>query len=280
MPMDKEKFEELSAAYVLNALEENERREFEQTLKEASPDMQRTLAEMRWTALHLAMNTEMVAPSATVKESILRTIQQRSVQRPETVLTKLAVAFGFHRPHFAFSVALALLLGLVGLFTYSMFLRERLTQRELEITTLQSEVAHQQHRFAKLEEEYKKQEAVLQLLQSPKIEVVLMGGLEVNPAGYGKVIWDPVKKTAILQISNLPPVPQDKDYQLWVIKDKKPISAGVFSLTDPEKEQFFKIEQLVVADKKVINAFAITLEPKGGVPQPTGAMYLIGSPSL
>ncbi len=54
-----------------------------------------------------------------------------------------------------------------------------------------------------------------------------------------------------------------------MIKDKKPINAGVFAVTDP-KEEFFKIMPLVVVDRKDINAFAVTLEPKGGVPKPTG----------
>jgi anti-sigma-K factor RskA len=116
------------------------------------------------------------------------------------------------------------------------------------------------------------------VLQSKKIEIVIMNGLDVNPAGYGKIIWDPERKAAILQISNLPPVAQDKDYQLWVIKDNKPISAGVFSVEEKDKQNFFKIEELVVSNRKDINAFAVTLEPKGGVPQPTGDMYLLGQP--
>lgn len=280
MAMDREQFQELCAAYVLNALEGDELREFENALEGAGPEMRRMFEEIRWTAMHLPLNAEMSDPSQAVKERILQAIQRRPAQQRKNVFTQLAIALGFQRPQFALAVAFVLVLGISALFTYTMFLRERLNLREGEIATLQSDIAQQQQRFVKLEQEYKKQEDVLQLLRSPKIEVVLMGGLEVNPAGYGKIIWDPVKKTAILQISNLPPAPQDKDYQLWVIKDKKPISAGVFSLTDPEKEQFFKIERLIESDKKVISAFAITLEPKGGVPQPTGAMYLIGSPTL
>jgi anti-sigma-K factor RskA len=77
----------------------------------------------------------------------------------------------------------------------------------------------------------------------------------------------------------MPAVPTDKDYQLWVIKDNKPISAGVFAVNDT-KSNFFKIENLAVTNPKEIGAFAVTLEPKGGMPSPTGDMYMMGSPKL
>jgi anti-sigma-K factor RskA len=35
-----------------------------------------------------------------------------------------------------------------------------------------------------------------------------------------------------------------------------------------------------VTNPREIAAFAVTLEPKGGMPQPTGAMYMKGSPIL
>ncbi|MEW6062393.1 MAG: anti-sigma factor, partial [Bacteroidota bacterium] len=62
-------------------------------------------------------------------------------------------------------------------------------------------------------------------------------------------------------------------------KEKKPVSAGVFSVTN-NQEQYFKIVELPIPEHTdKITAFAVTLEPKGGVPQPTGAMYLLGTPT-
>ncbi|MDX1585868.1 MAG: anti-sigma factor, partial [Balneolaceae bacterium] len=93
---------------------------------------------------------------------------------------------------------------------------------------------------------------------------------------YGKVIWDPASNRALLQVSNLPAVPSDKDYQLWIIKNNKPVSAGVFAVNDPARDSFFKIEKMT-ASERAADAFAITMEPKGGMPQPTGDMYLMGN---
>ena len=121
-------------------------------------------------------------------------------------------------------------------------------------------------------------EGLLDVIRSNKMEVVVMNGLEADPSGYGKIIWDPVNKKAILHISNLPKQPSNKDYQLWVIRDKKPVDAGLFQVSDNRSGgQLYKIDNLVESNRSRINAFAVTLEPKGGVPQPTGKMYLLGS---
>ena len=172
---------------------------------------------------------------------------------------------GFKNPVFAFGLSVLLIAGIIIL--------------SYNLLSLKQTVDNQKTTIVQLKTELEKNKEILSVLQSKQIEIVTMNGLKVNPAGYGKIIWDPVKKSAILQISNLPPVPKDKDYQLWVIKDNVPISAGVFSFKDKKEENFYKISNLAETDKKKINAFAITLEPKGGVPQPTGAMYLLGSPN-
>ncbi len=279
MAIDNERFEEQCAAYVLNALEGEEFREFKKALAEADPDVKRIYEEMQWTALHLPLRIDLATPPPEAKQKILGLIRRRGVSIQETLFAKLATTLGFRRPQFAlgFSIAFVVLLG--GLMYYTFFLREMIYQRDQQITVLRSELSSQQKRFAELREDLARKEEILKVLQSPKIDVVIMNGLEISPTGYGKIIWDPDRKAAILQISNLPPVPKDKDYQLWVIKGQKPVSAGVFSLTDPVKETFFKIDQLVEPNKKAISAFAVTLEPKGGVPQPTGKMYLLGKPS-
>jgi len=118
---------------------------------------------------------------------------------------------------------------------------------------------------------------MLAVLQAKDMHMVAMNGLEVNPSGYGKVLWDPARKVAVLQVY-LPPEVDDKDYQLWVIRDGKPVDAGVFQVkASGQNGMLYKIDRLVETDKAHINAFAVTLEPKGGVPQPTGKMYLMGN---
>jgi hypothetical protein len=67
------------------------------------------------------------------------------------------------------------------------------------------------------------------------------------------------------------PAPANKSYQLWLVpKDGKPISAGVID-GGPINPWTVKLPQGMAA-----KAFAVTLEPAGGMPQPTGPMVLVG----
>jgi anti-sigma-K factor RskA len=147
------------------------------------------------------------------------------------------------------------------------------------VNSLRRTIQEQESRIATLKAEMVRQQELLALLKSPQVTIVVMNGLEASPQGHGKILWDAMRQKALLYVTNLPPPPGDKDYQLWQIVNNKPISAGVFNVS-AEGAGFFNVEPVGVADFKTINAFAVTLEPKGGVPQPTGQMYLLGKPSL
>jgi hypothetical protein len=177
------------------------------------------------------------------------------------------------RSWFGYAVAFVALLIVLALGFYGNSLIGRLDSQSQQISS-------QQRQIVALRDDLQQKEELLNVLRSPKIDMVFMNGLAPSPAGYGKIIWDPAKRIAIFQVANLPAIPADKDYQLWIIKDKKPVSAGVFSVNnETEKENYFKVLSLEVGDKKEIDGFAVTLEPKGGLPQPSGAMYLLGNSS-
>src|SRR6056297_453717 len=81
----KEKFEELCAGYVLHALDEKERQEFEQMLAEASDD-ERDLYQQMWsTANQLAFTVEESAPSASLKDQLMSEIRSQNEQDESTI---------------------------------------------------------------------------------------------------------------------------------------------------------------------------------------------------
>jgi len=69
------------------------------------------------------------------------------------------------------------------------------------------------------------------------------------------------------------PAPPDKSYQLWLVPaDGKPISAGILApATGAGSEMFVSVPRGTQA-----KAFAVTEEPAGGSPQPTGPKILVG----
>lgn len=276
----KDKFEELCAGYVLHALDEEERKEFEKMLEDAS-EQERILYQQMWSAANqLAFTVEQHEPDKSLKQKLMTEIRSEPKEEKQTTVTsieeheeeKTDLEEGddsFNWSAFAVAASFALLVVSLSLIFYSFNLSSEINKKESVIT-------QQQTQITELKNELQQKEEMLAILESREVDLVLMSGMEVNPDGYGKVIWDSEKQQALLQVSNLPAVPQDKDYQLWLIKNNKPVSAGVFAVND-EGDNFFKIEKMAQADEQAANAFAITMEPKGGMPQPTGDMYLMGN---
>ncbi|MCX6132350.1 MAG: anti-sigma factor [Ignavibacteriales bacterium] len=116
-------------------------------------------------------------------------------------------------------------------------------------------------------------QSAIGILQAEHVEILELAGIVPGAAMYGKVLWDPAKRNAVLQTSNLPMQPEGKQYQFWILKDKKFYSVGLFDVTS-EKSSTLHTMSLPVSDTKEIEGFSVTLEPKGGSPQPTGAMQL------
>lgn len=112
------------------------------------------------------------------------------------------------------------------------------------------------------------------VVQNPNVKMAAMKGLEASPASFATVYWDTASKDVYLQINNLPKPASDKQYQLWALFDGKPIDAGMI-----ENDSFTGEKKLLLQMKNVdgAQAFAITLEKKGGNPTPQGSMYVLGN---
>ncbi len=217
--------------------------------------------QMRSAANQLAFTIEGNEPSKGLKERLMNQIRSESeeVQEPEqekTTPVKENEDEGFNWAAFAAAASFALLIVCLSLIFYSFNLSSQISQKE-------SVIEEQQIQIMELQNEIQQKEEMLTILESREVDMVLMSGMEVNPDGFGKIIWDSEKQQALLQVSNLPPVPNDKDYQLWIIRNNKPLSAGVFAVHD-QNDRFFKIEQMADVDEQSMNAFVVTMEPKGG----------------
>lgn len=92
------------------------------------------------------------------------------------------------------------------------------------------------------------------------------------PAESGSVLYNPRSGT-IAWFAQMPPAPRDKSYQLWLVPASgAPVSLGVFSANKAMTEFTAQVNPGTTA-----KAFAVTVEPKGGRPQPTGAKVLVGA---
>lgn len=106
------------------------------------------------------------------------------------------------------------------------------------------------------------------------LQVALKG---VAPAGRaeGRAFLSRASNALIFSARDLPALPPDRVYQLWAIADGKPVSAGLFTPDARGRSQL--VTELALSAPPV--AFAVTVEPRGGVPSPTGPKYLLGTPA-
>ncbi len=113
-------------------------------------------------------------------------------------------------------------------------------------------------------------EASYKLVKDPGMKLVPMNAVPAKPGSLATIYWDTHSKDVWLMVNNLPQTPSDKQYQLWAIVDGKPVDAGMVDMA--------KVDELIKM-KNIPNAqaFAITLEKKGGSPTPTSdQMYVLG----
>jgi anti-sigma-K factor RskA len=105
-----------------------------------------------------------------------------------------------------------------------------------------------------------------------RLKVVAMPATEQAPQAQTFVFWDTTQtKDVYMLVRNLPQTPTEKQYQLWALLDGKPIDLGVFDVKAQQKPLMIRMKNVQNAE-----AFAITLEERGGKPAPEGKMYAVG----
>lgn len=275
--------QDLLPAYALGAADADEARRVDEHLEECA-ECRADLLAWRRSAEELAGSAEPVAPSPGVRERLLaEVVGGAAADRrdrpgrpggPEAPRGATTAARGT-RFHLAAVVALsavalaALAWGLIG--------QSRLRG---EVETLEHQVAQLENRLevadvelARSRSELRSAQAVLALLAgtSPRQDV-LLAGLETAPGGYGRLIIDPENRQAVLLAGDLPPLPEGRVYQLWSLSDGTPAPAGIFE-TVADGTAIHRVENVPA---EAPDGWAVTIEPEGGVPQPTGPMVLVG----
>ncbi|HUP61107.1 MAG TPA: anti-sigma factor [Thermoanaerobaculia bacterium] len=151
--------------------------------------------------------------------------------------------------------------------------------RERDVSQ-RAEIERLEHENALLNQRSEKLSAEMAALAAADTRTISLSGQEVAPSASAKVFLEPSRRRAIVFFTNLPANPNDKSYQLWIIRadQPKPMSAGVFDVTQSGNASIV-IENLPVATE--IKALAVTLEPRGGVEQPTNTtFYVAGNASM
>lgn len=203
-----------------------------------------------------------------VKSRLFEEINKESSGREEAKIVSLPPKKD-SPPFFKYAAAVLLVL-FVSSAVINFVLNSKVKDAEEKMSFAQKDNAALLQQSAQQQELLEKTNAQLAVISNPDNKIVKLKGLELSPNAAAVIYWNSTNTEVYINAQNLPAADSDKQYQLWAIVNGKPVDAGVFDLT---QDSLQKMKNITGAQ-----AFAVTLEKKGGSAEPTlSAMYLLGN---
>jgi anti-sigma-K factor RskA len=116
---------------------------------------------------------------------------------------------------------------------------------------------------------------VAELREDDDTQIIPMLGSEAAPQAVAQLFFQPGETQAGLVVSGLPPLPEDRAYQLWFVRpDETRYDGGVFDV-DAGGQAMVVID--APADYAPGWRCGVTEEPAGGSDQPTGTNVMLGA---
>lgn len=231
----------LTGAYALDALNDQERAAFEAHLEECR-ECSQEVHELRLTAAQLGLASA-IQPPDELKQRVMAAITTTRQLPPEVPEEQAPVAQVIPlrarrwplRAALAAAAAAVLIATTFGIQSYSA--TTQLQQAQAEVAGISSVLSANDARTAT--------------------------GTGAT-GGTGTVVISRSENKAVLLASNLPSVPSDRTYQVWMIGSHGTVSAGLLQADGADRSRPVIANGLGSADK-----IGITVEPAGGSAQPT-----------
>ena len=259
--MDCREAEELSVPYLLGELGPAETEEMSGHAAACPQCMSRIDAESE---LLVRLSSMEPAPLRVKKKLLARVEADMARQGRWGWLGRLSALGRGLAAHSAPAVAVTLLVGVVlGGVWYS----GRLGQVGRPASTLAGEVTGSPELIELVDQKLFLDPLGLQ----PGVSISLLEGIGTDARGV--VLLPPGGGGAFLAVRQMPLLPVDKVYQVWLTKDGAMYSAGTFSVDDAGYGQ---ARLRLIAPPPDLEAIIITVERSGGSPGPTGRRVLSG----
>lgn len=256
--------------YVLGDVTAEERAEVE-AMALKHPAIKAELSEIE-RSLELYADENAVEPTENLRDRILnslvtnlsddRTFPSREARVEDNIISiKRAESSNTYK--YAFAACLALLIISVAAL---ISVYNKLQQSNTLLVSLQNQNQHFANRVNLMDRE-------LSIFHDPSFKLLKLQGTPKSPSSAITVAWSPVKKKVMIDMANanMPVNDKDHQYQLWALVGGKPVDLGVFD-ADTTSKDMKEMKSIASAD-----AFAVTLEPRGGSQNPTmDQMMVIG----
>jgi len=261
-PMDHGALREQVEAYALGALTASERAQFETHLATCD-ECGASVQAMTGAADALAQSVPQLEPPASLRTRVLTSA---TGVKPASGTRRMSVVV----PWLAAAASLIVAVALGG---YAVAMRGRVSSLEGRLREALQRAALNERQIADLRRTSAASQSQMAVLAAPDLQRIDLAGKTAAPRSAGRAFWSR-SRGLVFTASNLPALPAGKVYQLWVLtRQPGPVSAGLFK-PDPSGSATTIFETPVDLPQPI--GMAVTIEPEGGVPAPTGEMYLVG----
>jgi anti-sigma-K factor RskA len=248
--------------YALGALDGAEKQTLETHLH-ACPYCQQQLAAARRRTALMGLAAPPATPRPQVKAALMDRVRTEKRAGTQAGATQIIPSkTGKKRWGLRFSLGFGLATAALAFATYELAKQD--LNRGKQLQQLQ----------AQLSEDAATLQAMGQVTGAPDSAQITLLQQPNQPPGQARMLYNARMGLGVYS-GQIAPAPSGKSYQLWLVPSSgAPVSAG---LVDSNQQNGAVVVRLTpgLAPK----AFAVTLEPFGGRPQPTGPMVLVGAAS-
>lgn len=258
----------------MGAVSDQERREVE-CLSSIYPELRQELDQIA-SALENYALLYSVEPPTSIKENLLKQldftkpveqVEPEPQETHETIVRPMPVDIP-SSPTYRITWIVAASMGLL-LLLFSFFLLSQLRTNQKTLAQSRTNNETLQAQMRQLREQELQGQQRLAVLQKAGMRVIELRGNKNAPNGDLLVYWNTQTRQVSVDVKSLPALPADKQYQLWSLVNGKPVDAGVFDPTNGKPALQTTNRPIGQAD-----AFAVTIEKRGGSPTPTMATLL------
>lgn len=251
-----EQFAEDLALYALAVLEGPERAALEQHLA-GCPACRLELEQLRGDGALLSLAASGPKPPLRARQRLLDAV----AKEPRTITPKYAARRRSWWGWMGWAATAAVVVFAASLWKENVALKQ-------DVTTWRGRAGQQTL-------ELEAAEKFVETITNPRTEHFTLVAGKTPPQPQGKAFYLENRKSLVFLASNMPPLPQDKTYELWLIPVKgNPIPAGLFK---PDAHGSATVTNPPLPAGAEAKAFAITVENEAGSETPTMPIVMMGA---
>jgi anti-sigma-K factor RskA len=249
-----EQFAEDLSLYALGALQGEERLAVEKHLQDC-PDCRHELVQLQGDLALLALSASGPKPPLRSRERLMTAIAREPRRTPVRLVKRKTWWTALEWAAAAATVAVLTLL-----------LRQNTDLRQ-RVAALEANSTGQQKQLLQAKE------LIATLTSADAVHFTLVAG-KTPPQPQGKAIYIRSTSTLVFLASNMPELPPQKTYELWLIPTSgAPIPAGLFR---PDRHGSAALIKPPLPTGVEAKTFAITVEPGAGSAAPTSTPIMVG----